>query len=57
MAKEDQDDHSHVENHSRRQEMQNNFGFKFFHCFKQKCACGKLHIQLQLFLASFPPFP
>lgn len=31
MFQEDQDDHSQVDNHSRRQEMQNNFVFKFFH--------------------------
>lgn len=56
MFQEDQDDHSHVDNHSRRQEMQNNFVFKFFHYFKQKCAHGKLYTQFQLFPASFPPF-
>lgn len=57
MVQENQDDHSHVDNHSKRQEMQNNFGFNFFHSFKQKSTIDYLYTQFQLFLASFSPFP
>lgn len=50
MVKEDQDDHSHVDDQFKRQETQNNSGFQFFPLFQ-------LYTQLELLLACFLPFP